>query len=201
MRSAACNYRTPQKFHSQRSEYLRRPPTAETLPFSPHGGRVRANKIKYPRMNLTKAVRPSVQHAASFFPTEQNCVKTVSPANESSFQIGQIKVNRSRPYGEAKMFSISSRSSEPNLIDYRDRLGNYGLTTARILYRFPDYPALLQTYVWQEFDIYPKFPSLNLFLKFWVEKIEGPLHSVTVAHAKLIRPSEIQAIDREFRLQ
>ena len=99
------------------------------------------------------------------------------------------------------MFSISSKSSEPNLIDYRDRLGNYGLTTARILYRFPDYPALLQTYVWQEFDIYPKFPSLNLFLKFWVDKIEGPLHSVTVAHAKLIRPSEIQAIDREFRLQ
>jgi uncharacterized protein Usg len=118
-----------------------------------------------------------------------------------AFKSARSKIDLSRPYGEENMFSISSKSSEPNLIDYRDRLGNYGLTTARILYRFPDYPALLQTYVWQEFDIYPKFPSLNLFLKFWVEKIEGPLHSVTVAHAKLIKPSEIQAIDREFRLQ
>ena len=38
------------------------------------------------------------------------------------------------------------------------------------------------------------------FLNFWLETLEGPLHSVTVAHARLIRPAEIRAIDGVFRL-
>jgi uncharacterized protein Usg len=37
------------------------------------------------------------------------------------------------------------------------------------------------------------FPHLNKFLNFWLEKLEGPLHSVTVAHARLIKPAEIRA--------
>ena len=76
----------------------------------------------------------------------------------------------------------------------------YGLTTAQILYRLPDHPALLQTYVWQDYDLCPKFPVLNKFLAFWLEKLEGPLHSVTVAHARLIKPAEIRALNGEFRL-
>ena len=36
--------------------------------------------------------------------------------------------------------------------------------------------------------ITPKFPVLNKFLNFWLEKLEGPLHSITVAHARLIKP-------------
>ena len=52
---------------------------------------------------------------------------------------------------------------------------------------------MLQTYVWQDYDLCPNFPVLNKFLNFWLEKIEGPLHSVTVAHAKLIKPAEIRA--------
>jgi uncharacterized protein Usg len=38
------------------------------------------------------------------------------------------------------------------------------------------------------------------FLNFWLEKLEGPLHSVTVAHARLIKPAEIRAVNGEFRL-
>ena len=83
---------------------------------------------------------------------------------------------------------------------FRKQLEGYGLTTAEILYRLPDHPAVLQTYVWQDYDLCPKFPVLNKFLAFWLEKIEGPLHSVTVAHARLIKPAEIRAINGEFRL-
>ena len=85
--------------------------------------------------------------------------------------------------------------------DFRRQLQGYGLTTANILYRRPDHPWLLQTYVWQDYDLCPNFPALNKFLNFWLEKLEGPLHSVTVAHARLIKPAEIRAIDGEFRLQ
>jgi hypothetical protein len=37
----------------------------------------------------------------------------------------------------------------------------YGLTTANILYRRPDHPWLLQTYVWQNYDLCPDFPELQ----------------------------------------
>ena len=82
--------------------------------------------------------------------------------------------------------------SVPN--DFRRQLQGYGLTTAEILYRRPDHPWLLQTYVWQNYDLFPRFPELHRFLAFWQEKLEGPLYSVTVAHSRLIKPAEIRTI-------
>jgi len=84
--------------------------------------------------------------------------------------------------------------------EFRRQLEGYGLTTARILYRRPDYLWLLQTYVWQDYDLHPNFPELQRFLSFWREKLEGPLHSVMVAHSRLIKPAEIRSMDGEFRL-
>src|SRR6185295_5294962 len=84
--------------------------------------------------------------------------------------------------------------------DFRRQLAGYGLTTGQIYYRRPDHPWLLQSYVWQNYDLCPKFPELKRFLAFWEEKLEGPLHSVMVAHSKLIKPAELRAIGGEFRL-
>ena len=84
--------------------------------------------------------------------------------------------------------------------DFRKQMGGYGLTTAQILYRMPDHPSLLQTFVWQNYDLFPKFPELQRFLAFWIEKLEGPLHTVLVAHSRRIKPAELKAIDGEFRL-
>ena len=84
--------------------------------------------------------------------------------------------------------------------DFRKQMLGYGLTTAQILSRLPDHPSLLQTYVWQNYDMFPKFPALKDFLAFWQEKLDGPLHSVTVAHSKLIKPAELRAVDGVFRL-
>lgn len=67
-------------------------------------------------------------------------------------------------------------------------LQDYRLTTAEILYHLPDHPALLQAYVWQEYDIAPNFPVLKKFLHFWERELEGRLHSVKVANAELIKP-------------
>jgi uncharacterized protein Usg len=84
--------------------------------------------------------------------------------------------------------------------DFRKRVLGYGLTTAEIVYRCPDRHWLLQTYVWQDYDMFPNFPALKDFLAFWQEKLEGPLFSVTVAHSKLIKPAELRAVDGVFRL-
>src|SRR5260221_12615198 len=84
--------------------------------------------------------------------------------------------------------------------DFRKQVLGYGLTTAQILYRMPDPPSLLQTYVWQNYDLFPSFPALKDFLSFWQQKFEGPLFSVTVAHSKLTKPAELRAVDGVFRL-
>ena len=84
--------------------------------------------------------------------------------------------------------------------DFEKQVNGYGLTTAHILYRRPDHPWLLQTYVWQDYDLCPKFPELFKFLEFCQKSLDGPLFSVTVAHSKLIKPAEIQAMDGVFRL-
>ena len=79
--------------------------------------------------------------------------------------------------------------------DFMLQWQGYGLTTAEIHYRLPDYPALLQTYVWQEYDVAPGFPTLQGFLTYWRRELEGGLHSVRVAHQRLIKPHEWRAVD------
>lgn len=70
------------------------------------------------------------------------------------------------------------------------QIEGYRLTTAEILYHLPDHPGLLQTFVWQDLDIAPKFPVLRKFLDFWERQLDGKLHSVRVGAAKLIAPGE-----------
>jgi uncharacterized protein Usg len=84
--------------------------------------------------------------------------------------------------------------------DFEKQVAGFGLTTAHILYRRPDHHWLLQSYVWQAYDLFPKFPELQKFLEFWQAKLEGPLYSVEVAHSKLIKPAEMKAINGEFVL-
>jgi uncharacterized protein Usg len=79
-----------------------------------------------------------------------------------------------------------------NLMSLVRQLQNYRLTTAEILYHLPDHPALLQTYIWQDLDIAPQYPVLHKFLEFWKREIEGNLHSVRVASARLINPGKVR---------
>ncbi|MBS7542681.1 usg protein [Ancylobacter oerskovii] len=88
----------------------------------------------------------------------------------------------------------------PVSADFVKQMGGYGLTTAHILYRMPDHPALLQSYLWQHYDLFPHFPELKRFLDFWARELEGPVHSVTVAHSRLIKPAELRSVDGIFRL-
>lgn len=69
-------------------------------------------------------------------------------------------------------------------------LKGYGLTTAEIFYRMPDYTHVLNTFVWQDYDLAPDHPRLFKFIEYWQEEIEGPLHSVRFVHRKMISPGE-----------
>lgn len=82
--------------------------------------------------------------------------------------------------------------------EFNLQMAGYGLTTANILYRMPDHPAILQSYVWQEYDLHPEFPELRKFLDFWTRELDGPLHRVMVSHSGLIKPAEVKLLDGEF---
>ncbi|NNE76637.1 MAG: Usg family protein [Pricia sp.] len=79
-------------------------------------------------------------------------------------------------------------------------LKGYRLTTAEILYRMPDYPSFLQTFVWQDLDLAPRFPILMKFLDFWENNLEGPLHSVRVGSTSILSPKETQYADVQLTL-
>lgn len=82
--------------------------------------------------------------------------------------------------------------------ELKKQLQDYRLTTAEIIYHLPDHPSLLQSYIWQELDIAPRFPILNKFLRFWEVKLEGKLYMVKVAHEALIKPGEFRYFGGEF---
>ena len=83
---------------------------------------------------------------------------------------------------------------------FRRQLDGYSLATAEITYHMPDANSLLQTYVWQDYDMAPEFPVLRKFLDFWTRELDGPLHSVRVAHCGLIKPTEFRVVEHELTI-
>jgi uncharacterized protein Usg len=76
------------------------------------------------------------------------------------------------------------------MTDITDDAQDFRLTTAEILYRMPDYPDLIQSYLWQSLDRLPDFPKLQEFLGFWERELQGELHSVRIGYVGLIQPAE-----------
>lgn len=98
---------------------------------------------------------------------------------------------------------MSDRSPESKTLDHDawlQKLLSHRLTTAEILYHMPDHPTLLQTYVWQDYDLAPKFPVLQKFLDFWEAKLDGKLHSVRVVSARLVSAAEVRAAAESYSL-
>jgi uncharacterized protein Usg len=90
---------------------------------------------------------------------------------------------------------MTEQSSELEL-----RLAGYSLATAEILYRMPDAQAVLQSFVWQDYDLAPKFPRLRKFLDFWERELDGPIHSVRLCHQGLVSPREFRYGGHEYGL-
>ena len=89
-------------------------------------------------------------------------------------------------------------------IDFRSALvsfDRYCQAVAEIIYRLPDHPALLQSFVWQHLDIAPDFPVLRRFLDYWEENLDGPIHSVRVNRRRLAGPQQLRHASHLLRLQ
>ncbi|MGB3624635.1 MAG: aspartate-semialdehyde dehydrogenase [Henriciella sp.] len=85
--------------------------------------------------------------------------------------------------------------------DFRKQLEGGGLLTAEVIYYRPDFPKLLQSFVWQTVDIAPKFPRLAQFLDHWRRDIEAVIHSINIAHANLLRPAQVRFVDEALKIE
>ncbi|MEQ8602503.1 MAG: Usg family protein [Marivibrio sp.] len=83
---------------------------------------------------------------------------------------------------------------------FQQQLTGYRLATAEIVYHLPDYPDLLQQFIWQHYDLAPDFPRLKQFLDYWETNIEGRLHSVRLARTEIVTAAEARAVGGLFTL-
>lgn len=90
---------------------------------------------------------------------------------------------------------------EITLSDFELYLLGYRLTTAEIIYRLPDHPDLLQTFLWQKMDLDPRFPQLFRFLHFWERNIEGQLYHVKVVQSEQVELPNITVVDQEIQYE
>lgn len=54
------------------------------------------------------------------------------------------------------------------------------LITIGVLYYYPDYPSLIQEFIWQVEDITPSLPKVYKFLNHWKNNIEAPIKDVLI---------------------
>lgn len=82
--------------------------------------------------------------------------------------------------------------------DFLMQLQGFSLVTAQITYNMPDHLSILQEFIWQDYDMVPGLPKLQGFLDFWQEKLDGPIHSVTVEHRRIISPAEFRMAEELY---
>lgn len=101
---------------------------------------------------------------------------------------------------EGKLGGDGSTGTGKAMTSDAPRLLRNCLATAEIIYRLPDYPELLQSFIWQDTDLAPELPGLKSFLDFWDRNLDGPLHSVRVTSCRLVKPAELRHANRLYLL-
>lgn len=86
-------------------------------------------------------------------------------------------------------------------LQVEQRALNCHLVTAEIVYHLPDYPSLLQVLIWQNLDTVPELPVLTKYIHYWRANVDGRLHSILVATASIVRPTEFRFASAAFGLQ
>jgi uncharacterized protein Usg len=92
-----------------------------------------------------------------------------------------------------------------NSHDLVSQLTGWRQTTAEILYRMPDHPALVQTFLWQDMDRWhddPRltFPRLRKFCDWWNANLDGPIVEVRVGAVPVVTAGELRHVDAEISL-
>ena len=67
------------------------------------------------------------------------------------------------------------------------------LTSVEILYQTPGRPHLIQSFLWQDYDVAPDYPRLTRFLHFWAGRFDVTVHSV-----QMVEPEEMGSAEAHY---
>ena len=82
--------------------------------------------------------------------------------------------------------------------DFEKMVRGFGLTTMDVTYDRLDFPSMVQTFTYQQYDLWPKFPYMRRVIECISSKTR--VRRVIIAHARLIKPAELRMVGAEFRL-
>lgn len=88
----------------------------------------------------------------------------------------------------------------PTALFYED-LNECELVTTEILYHMPDYPKVLNTFVWQTYDFPPSLPRVQAFIHHWQTKIDAQIAQVRIVCASLLQPCDLRHINGIWLIQ
>lgn len=91
---------------------------------------------------------------------------------------------------------MKPQSTSDLLLEFR----GYRLTTIEVLYSLPDYPEILQVFIWQTLDLAPRFPRLKTFLSFWDRNIDAKILNINISQADPVKRSSISLAKEDFYL-
>jgi uncharacterized protein Usg len=77
----------------------------------------------------------------------------------------------------------------------------FELVTTEVLYRMPDHPRVLNTFVWQTLDQPPELLRVRAFIDHWQTQIEAQIAQVRIACASLLQPRDLRHIDGIWQIQ
>ena len=76
-------------------------------------------------------------------------------------------------------------------------LHKWTVATVQVVYYIPDFPHIVNEFMWQTDDQRPNFPRIGRFLNYWDKNIDGPIKEVYIYDQG---QSEVRVVDRKFKL-
>ena len=71
------------------------------------------------------------------------------------------------------------------------------VASVQVIYYIPDFPHIVNEFMWQTDDQRPDFPRIGRFLNYWDRYIDGPIKEVYIYdHEK----HNVRVVDRRYKI-
>jgi len=64
-----------------------------------------------------------------------------------------------------------------------------------VVYYMPDYPSLMNEFMWQTEDMVPQLRRIHKFLNHWKDNIEAPIHEILLSVGDNYMAAQYRSVD------
>ena len=114
--------------------------------------------------------------------------------------VGELEIKLSASdiplFARTGLMDPSDLNSSRRLL-YKDLV----LVTIDVTFGLPDYPNLVQSFLWQSEDAYPRYAVMTSFLQHWMDELEGPIREATLVSIPYLSERELVHVKGTYTLQ